>query len=90
MPTHRPWTVSFYAHLQDWHGGHPPACSAAFGDEATAILWARTQSIPSHRLAVVSQGSSVRALYLSTPRDETLMRQERVEIPVPQGDKILH
>lgn len=80
-PAFPAWKVAFYSSLQAWYGGEAPLESLDFASEGDAVIWARTQSMGRFRLAELSRGLELKALYLEPPPDPALMRQERVEIP---------
>ncbi|AWI76173.1 hypothetical protein CEW83_13860 [Parazoarcus communis] len=75
------WKVAFFESLQAWYGGGQAVQSLDFASEGEAVIWARTQEMGRFRLAAITQGNLLRALYLEPPPDPLLMRQERVEIP---------
>ncbi|TVP78040.1 MAG: hypothetical protein EA346_12005 [Thioalkalivibrio sp.] len=54
-----------------------------FQDEDDARLCVRTHDLERFGLAVLIRGEEVVGFYIRPPDDPTLMRQERVEIPIP-------
>ncbi|MBR0567675.1 hypothetical protein J5J83_16240 [Azoarcus sp. L1K30] len=80
-PVSPAWKVAFYTSLQAWYGGEAALESLDFVSEEDAVIWARTQAMGRFRLAELSRGLELKALYLEPAPDPALMRQERVEIP---------
>lgn len=76
------WVVAFHPSIQAWHEHRECVLKVAFDTEQEAVIWARTQEMGQLRVAAVCRGQDVHALYLQPPPDPTLMRQERVEIPI--------
>lgn len=56
--------------------------SVGFDDGELARLWARTQDMETYPLSALSCDDNVVAMFIVVPRDDSLMRQERAEIPV--------
>jgi len=75
--------VLFYPSLQGWRYGAAGVPCLWFEDEDDARLCVRTHDLERFRLAVLTRGEEVVGFYIRPPDDPTLMRQERVEIPIP-------
>ena len=75
--------VLFYPSLQNWRSGAAGVPCLWFEDEDDAKLCVRTHDLERFRLAVLTRGEEVLGFYIRPPDDPTLMRQERVEIPIP-------
>lgn len=75
--------VHFYPSLQGWRSQSADAPCLWFEDEDDARLCVRTHDLERFRLGVLTRGNEVVGFFLRPPDDPTLMRQERVEIPIP-------
>lgn len=75
--------VHFYPSLQSWNSRISDPSMLSFDDEEAARLCTRTHDLDRFRLAVLIRGEDVIGFYIRPPDDPTLMRQERVEIPIP-------
>ena len=75
----------FYPSLQVWRSGvaDVPCLWFEDEDEDDALLCVRTHDLERFRLAVLIRGEEIVGFYIRPPDDPTLMRQERVEIPIP-------
>lgn len=81
MARNASWTVDFYDSRDAWQAERSNA-SMVFEDGEMARLWARTQDMASFPLTALCCEGTVVAMFIVPPRDGSLMRQERAEIPV--------
>lgn len=79
-----PFHVLFFDSLQAWSASTEAVSGAGFSDHESALLFARTVDLDRYRVAVLVSEDVVIQFLIRPPHDATLMRQERVEIPLPQ------
>ncbi|MEZ5609420.1 MAG: hypothetical protein R3E45_03065 [Rhodocyclaceae bacterium] len=75
------WKVEFFDSRDAWQCARANAC-VGFEDGDMARLWARTQDLEAFPLSALSCDDTVVAMFIVAPHDDSLMRQERAEIPV--------
>jgi len=84
MDRHDHWKVGFYDSRLAWQEERSKI-TVDFEDGELARLWARTQELDAYPLTALFHDDSVVAMFIVAPRDGSLMRQERAEIPVIVG-----